>query len=98
MITAKSIERSLNKEIFKMDEIRNKIIEILNEIVPEVDNDELENNKELVHSGVLNSFSIVMLIGELSDNFDIEISPQEIVYENFDSLDGLTAMVKRLSE
>lgn len=98
MITAKSIERNLNKEIFKMDEIREKIIEILNEIVPEVDNDELENNKELVHSGVLNSFSIVMLIGELSDNFDIEISPQEIIYENFDSLDGLTAMVKRLSE
>ncbi|MBO4703288.1 MAG: acyl carrier protein [Bacilli bacterium] len=81
-----------------MDEVRAKIIEILNEIIPEVDNDELENNKELVHSGVLNSFSIVMLIGELSDNFDIEISPQEIVYENFDSLDGLTAMVKRLSE
>ena len=81
-----------------MDEIREKIIEILNEIIPDVDNDELENNKELVHSGVLNSFSIVMLIGELSDNFDIEISPQEIVYENFDSLDGLTAMVKRLSE
>ena len=81
-----------------MDEVRAKIIEILNEIIPEVDNDELENNKELVHSGVLNSFSIVMLIGELSDNFDIEISPQEIVYENFDSLDGLTAMVKRLSD
>lgn len=98
MITARSIERSLSKEIFKMDEIREKIIEILNEIVPEVDNDELENNKELVHSGVLNSFSIVMLIGELSDNFDIEISPQEIIYENFDSLDGLTAMVKRLSD
>lgn len=81
-----------------MDEIRSKIIEILNEIIPDVDNEVLENNKELVHSGVLNSFSIVMLIGELSDNFDIEISPQEIVYENFDSLDGLVAMVKRLSD
>lgn len=81
-----------------MDEIRSKIIEILNEIIPDVDNEVLENNKELVHSGVLNSFSIIMLIGELSDNFDIEISPQEIVYENFDSLDGLVAMVKRLSD
>ena len=81
-----------------MNETRAKIIEILNEIIPDVDNEELENNKELVHSGVLNSFSIVMLIGELSDQFDIEISPQEIIYENFDSLDGLTAMVERLSE
>ena len=81
-----------------MNEIREKIIEILNEIIPDVDNKELENNKELVHSGVLNSFSIVMLIGELSDTFDIEISPQEIIYENFDSLDGLVAMVERLSD
>ena len=81
-----------------MEDIKNKIIEILNEIIPDVDNETLESNKELVHSGVLNSFSIVMLISELSDAFDIEISPQEIVYENFDSLDGLTKMVERLSE
>lgn len=81
-----------------MEEIKQKIKSILNEIIPDVDDDVLENNKELVHSGVLNSFSIVMLIGELSDAFDIEISPQEIVYENFDSLDGLTKMVERLSE
>lgn len=81
-----------------MDEIKKKILEILNEIIPDVDDEEIINNKELVHSGILNSFSIVMLIGELSDNFDIEISPQEIVYENFDSLDGLANMVNRLSE
>ncbi len=81
-----------------MDEIRNKILGILQEIVPDADEDEFINNKELVHSGVLNSLSIVMLIGELSDQFDIEISPQEITYENFDSLDGLTAMVERLSD
>lgn len=79
-----------------MDEIKNKVLAILQEIVPDVDGDIFVNNKELVHSGVLNSFSIVMLIGELSDQFDIEISPQEITYENFDSLDGLAAMVERL--
>lgn len=81
-----------------MDEIRNKILEILQEIVPDVEEEEFINNKELVHSGVLNSLSIVMLIGELSDQFDIEISPQEITYENFDSLDGLTSMVARLAD
>ena len=81
-----------------MEEIRNKILEILQEIVQDADEDEFINNKELVHSGVLNSLSIVMLIGELSDQFDIEISPQEITYENFDSLDGLVAMVERLSD
>ena len=81
-----------------MEEIRQQILEILIEIVPTADEEKFINNKELVHSGLLNSLSIVMLIGELSDRFDIEISPKEIVYENFDSLDGLTAMVERLSE
>ena len=81
-----------------MEETKKQILEILNEIIPDVSNEDIEANKELVHSGVLNSFSIVMLIGELSDKFDIEISPQEIVYENFDSLDGLVKMVERLSD
>ncbi len=81
-----------------MEEIREKILEILKEIVPSADEEDFINNKELVHSGLLNSLSIVMLIGELSDTFDIEISPKEIIYENFDSLDGLTSMVERLSE
>ena len=81
-----------------MDEIRNKILEIIKEIVAGSTDEEITSNKELVHSGFLNSLSIVMLIGELSDEFDIEISPQEIIYENFDSLDGLTKMVERLSD
>lgn len=81
-----------------MEETKKQILEILNEIIPDVSNEDIEANKELVHSGVLNSFSIVMLIGELSDKFDIEISPQEIVYENFDSLDGLVKMVEKLSD
>ena len=81
-----------------MEETKKQILEILNEIIPDVSNEDIEANKELVHSGTLNSFSIVMLIGELSDKFDIEISPQEIVYENFDSLDGLVKMVERLSD
>ena len=81
-----------------MEEIKNRILGILHEIVPDAELEELTNNKELVHQGILNSFSIVMLIGELSDQFDIEISPQEITYENFDSLDGLAAMVERLAD
>ena len=81
-----------------MEKIKKQILDILNEIIPDTDDEVLLTNTELVHSGVLDSLSIVMLISELSDKFDIEISPQEIVYENFDSLDGLTKMVERLSE
>lgn len=70
------------------------ILEILQEMHPEVDN--FEEITDLVHGGTLDSLNIVMLIAELSERFDIEIPPQEIVYENFDSVDGLVKMVERL--
>ena len=35
---------------------------------------------------------------ELEDAFDITIPAVEVVVENFNSVDGLTAMVKRLVE
>lgn len=70
------------------------ILDILQEMHPEVD--DFEQISDLVHGGTLDSLNIVMLIAELSENFDIEIPPQEIVYENFDSVDGLVKMVERL--
>ena len=79
-----------------MENVKEQIISILSDIRGDVE--DWEANKELVHSGVLDSLGIVTLIGELSDAFDIEIPPQEIVYENFDSVDGLVKMVERLSE
>ena len=79
-----------------MENIKEQITSILSDIRPDIA--DWDSNKELVHSGVLDSLGIVTLIGELSDTFDIEIPPQEIVYENFDSLEGLVKMVERLSE
>lgn len=79
-----------------MEDIKNEILEILSEIKPEVD--DFESIDELVHGGTLDSLSIVMLVGELSDHFDITIPPQEISYENFDTVDGLVKMVQRLQD
>ena len=79
-----------------MDEIKQQVLEILSEIKPDVD--DFESIKELVHGGTLDSLNIVKLVGELSDAFDISIPPQEISYENFDTVDGLAKMVKRLQD
>ena len=70
------------------------ILEILQDMHPEID--DFESISDLVHGGTLDSLNIVMLIAELNDRFDIETPPQEIVYENFDTVDGLVKMVERL--
>ena len=70
-------------------------LKILAEIRPDVD---FEDNKELVDSGELDSFDIVTLVGELCDAYDIEIGADEIVPENFNSVEAIMALVTRLQE
>lgn len=74
-------------------EIREKLLEILQDLRPDVD---FETEKRLVSQGILESFDIVALIAELSEAFELDFNPQEVVAENFDSLDALVKMIERL--
>lgn len=76
-----------------MDEILEKVIEILNTRHDDVD---YLTEDQLVDGGILDSLDIVTVIAMLSDEFDIEIPPQEIIEANFNSAKGLADMVKRL--
>ena len=76
-------------------EERETILEILDELAPGAD---FEGCTTLVDDRVLDSLTIVALVAELEDAFDITIPAVEVVVENFNSVDGLTAMVKRLVE
>ena len=70
-------------------------MEILEELRPDV---EFQGNKELIDSGELDSFDIVTLIGELCEAFDIEIGAEEIVPENFNSVEAMMALITKLQE
>ncbi|MCR4610670.1 MAG: acyl carrier protein [Lachnospiraceae bacterium] len=76
-------------------ETKETIIEILEEIRPDV---EFENETSLVDGNVLESFDIVSLVSELSDEFDITIRPKDLVPENFNSVDAMTALVEKLMD
>lgn len=72
-----------------------KLLEILNEVNPDVD---FENCDTLIDDGILDSFDIVSIVGELNDEFDIEITPVDIIPENFNSAKAMWAMVERLQD
>lgn len=70
-----------------------EILKILGEIKPDVD---FTTETGLIDNAILDSFDIVQLIQELKDAFDIDISPAEIVPDNFNSAEALWNMVQRL--
>ena len=72
-----------------------KLLEILNDIQPDAD---YETGTTLIDDEVLDSFAILSIVGELEEAFDIEITPVDIVPENFNSAQALWAMVQRLQE
>lgn len=72
-----------------------RLIEILEEMKPGVD---FRAEQHLISGKILDSLKIVQLVGELNDEFDIEITPLDIVPENFESADAIYAMITRLSD
>ena len=68
-----------------------KILEILNDIRPDVDFNEETN---LVDGGLLDSFDIVSIISELNDAFDIHIRVTDLKPENFNSLEAIGQLVE----
>lgn len=72
-----------------------KLLELLKDVCPDVD---FENGTELVTGGELDSMDVVTLIGEISDAFDVEVPVEEMVPENFDSVQAIYNLIKKLQK
>lgn len=72
-----------------------ELLEILEEIDPDIDYETADN---LIDGKLLDSFSIVSLVAEIANTFDIEISPKYLVPENFNSAAAMWDMVCRIRD
>lgn len=68
-----------------------KIRQIATEICPQVD---FEKETALIDNGILDSLQIMQLIMTFGEEFDIEIDGDDIVPENFNSLDAMCELVR----
>ena len=74
---------------------QNKVAEILEELCPDED---VRTSKALVEDRILTSMTMIALVAELEDEFDIAIPAVEVVVENFNSVEAIAALVDRLRE
>lgn len=72
-----------------------KLLEILEEIIP---GEDFENCTTLIDDHILDSFGILSLVSEIEEEFDVEVSPAELIPENFNSAASLWKMICRLQE
>lgn len=72
-----------------------KLLEILHGMNPDVD---FTKEKDLFGNHILDSLSLVMLVPDLEEAFDIEITPVDLLPENFKSAETIYAMITRLQE
>lgn len=69
------------------------LLEILEDLIPGV---ELEGRTDLVESGDLDSMTILNLISDISDEFEVTIPVSEVIPENFESPEAIMSLIEKL--
>ena len=73
-----------------------KLIEVLKNAVLKVD--WTPQTKGLITDGMLDSIDIINIVSEITMTYDIEIPSEEMEEENFDSVQAIADMIKRIQE
>ena len=72
-----------------------ELLEILNDINPDID---YANETNLIDGRILDSLSIITLITNICDTFDIEIGPKWMRNENFNSVQAMWDMIQTIQD
>ena len=75
--------------------MRETVLDILREIDPDTD---FEHETALIDHEILDSFSVIRLVTELMDRYDIELDADDLEPENLNSVDAIVAMILRKQE
>lgn len=71
--------------------MKEKLLNILAEACPEVD---FVNEMALIDDGLLESLDIVMIVTEIMQEFGVELTVDDLLPENFNSVDALLALIE----
>ena len=70
-----------------------RVINVLKEVGVDISDN---RNINLLKSGRIDSYEIVNLVVELEDEFDIEIDPELVIPENFETLSAICNLIREI--
>ena len=71
----------------------NELLNLLKENCPGVD---FENSNSLVDDEILESLDIVTIVSAIMDEYNVEISVEDLIPENFNSVSAMYDLINRL--
>lgn len=71
---------------------KEKLIKILMEINPDLD---YEKETALVDDGLFDSLEVMTIVTEIDDRFHVEIDPDDVIAENFNSVETMLALIEK---
>ena len=78
-----------------MSEVKNKIRTFIIDNYLFGDDEGLEENTSFLDEGIVDSTGILELIEFISDEFSITVEDEELIPENLDSINNVTAFIGR---
>lgn len=73
--------------------MREKVVEVLCRVNPKIAND---IEADLLETGLIDSFEIVNVVMELESTLNIEIDPELVSPENFQTVDTIVKLVESI--
>lgn len=71
---------------------------IVEELLVGGDETQLDHDKSLISSGILDSLALLQLVEFLNDRFGAEVEDEELLPENFQTINRITEFVKEKTE
>ena len=72
-----------------------ELYELLDSLKMNID---FRSEKSLIDDGILESMDIVIIVDELMCHYDIEITVDDLLPENFNSAEAILALVEKLQD
>jgi acyl carrier protein len=68
---------------------------ILDELAPTTDADELTGSTNLIEEEILDSLGIFAVVAFIEEKFGIEVDPEDVTIDNFETVDAICDLVAR---